>query len=904
MDKDWLLSLNPKSLAVVPTNSLANHVTERHAAMQLECGNAVWHSPNVVVWSTLLKELWLSNQPTGSASQILSSAQSDLLWTKIIEGSARDDQDLMLLNVPQTVRAVRASWQKLHDWCIEEATLETEFAVDHQQLLLWFNAYREVLSNRKFIDPAQLSSLLFDRQLTLDFDQLYWVSYDLVTQAQQRLSELFEQQGVKVTEVRPDAGAACIAKNVFDNERSELAAVLQSARKQLEIAPKQNIAVVIPDLQHKYRQVQELARDVFYPDWSPLMVRQQGAAYRFSLGQPLIDLAPITTALSLIEFFRGPIKVTDLKRVFRSHYLGDLSVAGGDSGRGKFELLEILAELRVHRLSLAKLKEVYEQYLNGTEESPARQDMLSFLEQALTLQGQIQQQLNDTKEANGFASLSFAEWLAAFEEWLALWGWGTAVDADQASSHEYQLQQRWNSVKEELIGLSLLQKTAGFARVIDLLKKQLRDAVFLPKANSTPIIISGTLEAIGRDVDTMFVTGMHEDFPKPAPLDAFIPNRILAQHHHPHASVEQDLEYQKKVIANLLACSSKYQLSYAKTSDKAADIERSASPLFDKEGWQPLECEPVVVANMCLESYQDVTGPALDQMENVRGGAKIFENQSNCAFRAFASHRLGLRLEQENEFGLDALDRGNIVHYLLETLWGEIKSQENLARLSEEQLNVLIDQHIERACFENVLKLAEEKQRLLLHETNRLRSLLKEWMQLELKRPTPFKVLARELKGQSVLAGVPYRYVIDRVDELEDGRHVVIDYKTGEVDRKDCSGERIKSPQLPLYALSISDLNSKQSLAGISFAKVKRWKCDYQELADDGIFRLSSRHTKARAEQWNQESARWHEQFESLARAFCDGDAQVNPIDQNTCKYCEFDALCRVEQLRGGSYDE
>jgi len=95
MDKDWLLSLNPKSLAVVPTNSLANHVTERHAAMQLECGNAVWHSPNVVVWSTLLKELWLSNQPTGSASQILSSAQSDLLWTKIIEGSARDDQDLM-----------------------------------------------------------------------------------------------------------------------------------------------------------------------------------------------------------------------------------------------------------------------------------------------------------------------------------------------------------------------------------------------------------------------------------------------------------------------------------------------------------------------------------------------------------------------------------------------------------------------------------------------------------------------------------------------------------------------------------------------------------------------------------------------------------------------------------------
>lgn len=903
MDKDWLLSLDPKTIVVVPTNSLAHHVAELYSEVQLEQGKDVWHSPNVLVWSDFIKSLWSSNRQADSVSVLLSPSQSDFLWTKIIEQSARKDEQLLLLNVPQTVRAVRSSWQKMYDWCIDEHSLEAELGDDNKQLLIWFEAYRAELSKRNLVDLAQLPSLLFESVLEFDFTKLQWFSYDLITRAQERITETLEQQGVAVDKARPMAQGTCFAKHVYNDERSEIIAIFEQARRQLLDMPNQKMAIVIPDLQHRYQEVEEIARDVFYPHYSPLEVRQNGAAYRFSLGHPLLDLAPINTALCLIDLLRGAISLSDLKLLFRSVYISKFSDSAradsvsDDSSKiiNRKSLLRWLGEQRVHRLSLSKLKSLYEQ---STHQSP---DFIEFLQHALSLQEQVHAQLSEAKEVHGFASLSFSDWQKTFDDWLSLWGWSTAVNADQPSSHEYQLQQRWNAVNEQLIGLGMLQKTAGFARVIDLFKKSLNETLFLPKASSAPIIVSGALEAIGRQVDRLFIIGMHQDFPKPVALDAFISKRVLAQHGHPHASVEKNFDYQKQVIGNLLNCADEYQLSYARASESTPDIERVASPLFEQSGWQHQIDGKQALPIVTMESYQDSQGPVLAKSELVRGGARIFENQSNCAFRAFASHRLRLRAEQEVDFGLDALDRGNIVHHLLDTLWGDLKSQEALSHYSDDKLKNLIEKHIRRAIETNALELVDEKLSLLKHECGRLKHLLFEWMQSELNRPHAFKVVSREVKGESQLGGVPYRYIIDRIDELPDGRLLVIDYKTGSVSRNDWIGERIKSPQLPLYALSIDELDSEKKLAGISFAKIKRWSCAYEELAEDGVFRASTKQTQVRADLWRQESATWQDKFEALAQEFQAGHAQVNPIEKATCNYCEFSALCRVTQLRGAT---
>ena len=90
------------------------------------------------------------------------------------------------------------------------------------------------------------------------------------------------------------------------------------------------------------------------------------------------------------------------------------------------------------------------------------------------------------------------------------------------------------------------------------------------------------------------------------------------------------------------------------------------------------------------------------------------------------------------------------------------------------------------------------------HEKPRLQKLLKGWLELEAKRPEPFAVIEREEQRVGSIAGIKFNYIIDRLDMTDDGRTFVVDYKTGNVNRKDWTGEPIKSPQMPLYAVALS----------------------------------------------------------------------------------------------------
>jgi len=80
---------------------------------------------------------------------------------------------------------------------------------------------------------------------------------------------------------------------------------LNTARDCLEKDPNHTVSIVIPDLAQRQAQVQELARDVFYPCESPLSLQQQKSVYGFSLGQPLLDLPAIDAALSVMALLKN-----------------------------------------------------------------------------------------------------------------------------------------------------------------------------------------------------------------------------------------------------------------------------------------------------------------------------------------------------------------------------------------------------------------------------------------------------------------------------------------------------------------------------------------------------------------------------------------------------------------------
>ena len=100
----------------------------------------------------------------------------------------------------------------------------------------------------------------------------------------------------------------------------------------------------------------------------------------------------------------------------------------------------------------------------------------------------------------------------------------------------------------------------------------------------------------------------------------------------------------------------------------------------------------------------------------------------------------------------------------------------------------------------------------------RLTNLVTEWLEYERTR-AEFTVVGTEVERGKSIEGLDLRLRMDRVDRLEDGKLLVIDYKTGTVDKKSWDLPRPDDVQLPLYAGFA--LNEDAECGGLVFAKIR-----------------------------------------------------------------------------------
>ena len=126
---------------------------------------------------------------------------------------------------------------------------------------------------------------------------------------------------------------------------------------------------------------------------------------------------------------------------------------------------------------------------------------------------------------------------------------------------------------------------------------------------------------------------------------------------------------------------------------------------------------------------------------------------------------------------------------------------------------------------------------------------------------------------------------VDRVDELQDGSQLVIDYKTGQVSPNAWFGDRPDEPQLPLYCITYGN-----KVEGLAFAQIRPFAVAFKgyskgEQDCPGITVLDS---------WTEQLALWQQTMSELAEQFAAGWAVVDPKQSNSCQYCEFHGLCRI----------
>ena len=131
-----------------------------------------------------------------------------------------------------------------------------------------------------------------------------------------------------------------------------------------------------------------------------------------------------------------------------------------------------------------------------------------------------------------------------------------------------------------------------------------------------------------------------------------------------------------------------------------------------------------------------------------------------------------------------------------------------------------------RAAVEEVLEAQRRRSpvtllpRYLILEARRLQTGVLDWLNLERQRAA-FRVVELEQRKIFEAGGVRVRLSLDRIDQLEDGSHVVLDYKTGQVGPARWFGERPEDPQLPLYGVACRASDSDTALAGVAFAQIR-----------------------------------------------------------------------------------
>ncbi len=863
------------ALVLTANKRLARYLITLFDQQMQQSGKQAWPTPEIVSF-----EGWLQRclGQLDESWRMLDGFPALRLWEQLIE-QASLGSELELLQISATARKAQEAHQRAiaYDIRWDDATL-TE---DQQVFRRWQGDYQQTCHKHHWLDRAELPKRLYSAMAAGELalpQEVLLVGFDQWSPELEGLRQLIEQANGQLLELQPKPRpqASCGSYPCPD-PRQEVELAARWSRRLLEQGAA-SIGIVVPDLQVRRKEIERIFRQQIDPA-ADLQLQDEDAAFSLSLGAPLADQGPIYAALQILGAgYR--LTVDQVGYLLRTPYLG-----GSQSEADRRARLDRwLRSFRQQQIGLKKLSQLAADHARAVSAAEIFLTLLKALE---------------TRER-----LLPGEWAGRFSQLLQAIGW---PGERCLSSSEYQMVKAWQEkLLPALASLDSVAVPIDRQQALGLLRRLANDIEFQLEAPTGPVQVVGLLESAGLDFEHLWVMGCNEGtFPAAARPNPFLPINLQIEKGMPHASAERELEFARNVLQRLKAASPDCVFSYGQRS---GDCDLRPSPLISD---LPL-VEPVFAERQDAISRQMATAPELNRWQDLQGpllsaavgegGTAILKDQALCPFRAFAHFRLRATAFEQAQPGLDPLTRGNLVHKVLEYFWREVKDQQRLLQLDEQGRDELIEQQVGRALNDYFAEQGVPSARLLQIEQQRLQGLIAEWLlEVEVERAA-FCVVETEQEHYEQIGPLKIRTFIDRIDQLEDGSQVILDYKTGQVRLDSLLAERLLEPQLPIYAIASDETEAD----GVAFAQLRRGGCKLTGIARvakllpkvPGVDKCKQAQ-ELELNDWSQVLAHWRRQLEQLASDFVAGQAAVDPVDvEIACRFCDLNGLCRIAEAQ------
>jgi ATP-dependent helicase/nuclease subunit B len=863
------------ALILTANKRLFRHLREGYDRWMQEQGHKAWSTPQIFSYEGWLA---LSLDQIRESWQLLSPYQEQCLWEEQISLSSKGSS-LELLQLPQTAEKALQAHHLISEYqlTLDEAAL-TE---DQQMFLVWQQRYLNYCQRYGLFDksavPGKICSAIVNSEIPLP-PLLLLVGFDQLSPGLKQLQQVASDRGgdcLAVDLISDESGAVICYAAVDKNDEIESAA--RWTRNLLEQGA-DSIGIVVPDLVRQRRKIERIFRQQIDPE-SVLISENDDTLFSLSLGGPLAEQGIIHAALEFLSVGHY-LTIDQVSFLLRTPYLGNHRKES--NSRALFD--RKLRSYKQQRFSLSALISLAE-----------KTSGLSGLVDTFT---NLKNALKEQKKSPG-------QWAQNFVEQLKNLGWpGDRV----ISSSEFQAMKSWRlNVVEVLPTLDRILNEMTRTQGMTLLRRMTNDTDFQLESPNGQVQVVGLLESSGLTFQHVWVMGLEDRMlpaqPQPNP---FIPYKLQEDHLMPRASVERELLFAEQVIERLKGASPDVVFSYPpregdcffRPSPLIADLSEDVIPQFAPYA------DPFHVSSFdrtALDVLDDHQGAPIEGT-SAKGGTSLLKDQAHCPFRAYVHHRLQCRALDEAVPGIAAMARGDLVHLALENIWKHLEHQTRLLELNDPERVDMVHQQVEKAVADYFSKGTKPAEALIHLESERLENLLLDWLiNVEMERDS-FTVIATEQEIETEVGPLSIRLKVDRLDSLEDGCRIVIDYKTGsDLHADDFLSTPLIEPQLPVYAVSDPDCPAD----GVAFAQLRKGTCRFVGLVRHqgllGNVKDLSRFSQTEElgiNDWAELLAFWHREVHQLAEDFAKGKAEVKPFSQDkSCRYCDLSGICRIDEV-------